>query len=574
MTLRTLTTYRFNATLRLVALLGSVLLGLSGCGETEERATSNTFFFNINTEPNALDPIQISQQASWWIGSQVYDGLVALDAEMNPIGAIAERWETSEDGLSWTFYLREDVRFADDPVFPDGVGRAVTAEDVRYSFERVCTPGSAGYWVFRGKVVGVEEYYDGRATDGGSTVDHVSGFEVVDDRTFTIRLREPFAPFLYLLTTPFCYIVPQEAVEAHGEDYTRRPVGTGPFRLASWDEGQQIVLTRNPHYWQKDQSGASLPYLDSVWVTFIGDPATEFGEFTGGNLDMITAIDPTFAERVLTEDGEGLQQEYAEYGLHTHPGMSIEYYGFTLDQSTPAGATSPFASELHLRKAMNYAIDRERISRFVLKGLATPAHHGPIPPSTPGFTGVEGYRYDPAKVAAHLDSAGYPGGAGLEPFEIQVSSSKQTTTVAEAIQEDLKKAGFDVSITPTEHSTHLAMADNGEVAIWRTSWLADYPHAENFMANFYSPYKKPNGPNRARYENRRVDSLYRAALAPGLSREQSNEIYAQMERIVLDDAPWIFLYYSRVHHLTQPWISGYVSTPLQTFDLTRVRKSS
>ena len=563
---------------RPATLILGILCGLStfviGCGDSEERSTSNTFFFNINTEPNSLDPIQISQQASWWIGGQIYEGLVALDTAMNPIGAVADRWETSEDGLVWTFHLRPDVRFADDPVFPDGKGRRVTADDIRYSFERVCSPGSAGYWVFRGKVVGVEEYYDAQVEGGGnSTVEHVAGFEVVDARTFVIRLREPFAPFLYLLTTPFCYIVPQEGPTAHGEDFPRNPVGTGPFRLVRWDEGQQIVLTRNANYYRIDESGTTLPYLDSVWVTFIGDPATEFSEFTGGNLDMITAIDPTFAERVLTGNGDSLQPEYAAYGLHSHPGMSIEYYGFTLDASTPAGATSPFASNLHLRKALNYAIDRERITRFVLKGLATPAHYGPIPPSTPGFTGVEGYRYDPAKVRAHLDSAGYPDGKGLGPFEIQVSSSKQTTTVAEAIQEDLKKAGFDVTIKPTEQSTHLAMADKGEVAIWRTSWLADYPHAENFMANFYSPYRKPNGPNRARYENARVDSLYRAALAPGLSRDEQEEIYAEMERIVLDDAPWIFLYYSRVHHLTQPWITGYQSTPLQTFDLTRVRKS-
>ena len=557
----------------LLLLLCGTAVGIVGCGGAEERSISNTFFFNINTEPNSLDPIQISQQASWWIGGQIYEGLVALDTAMNPIGAVADRWETSEDGLTWTFHIRPDVRFADSPVFPEGKGRAVTAEDIRYSFERVCTPGSAGYWVFRGKVIGVEEYYDARAEGSKSpAVEHVTGFEIIDDKTFVIRLREPFAPFIYLLTTPFCYIVPEEGVQAHGEDFQRNPVGTGPFRLVQWNEGQQIVMTRNANYYRIDESGTTLPYLDSIWVTFIGDPATEFTEFTAGNLDMITAIDPTFAERILTEDGSGLQDEYAGYGLHTHPGMSIEYYGFTLDPTTPAGAVSPFASNVHLRKALNYAVDRERISRFVLNGLATPAHHGPIPPSTPCFSGVEGYRYDPEKVRAHLDSAGFPNGEGLGPFEIQVSSSKQTTTVAEAIQEDLKKAGFKVSIKPTEQSAHLAMADQGEVAIWRTSWLADYPHAENFMANFYSPYRKPNGPNRSRYDNPTVDSLYLAALAPGLTRDEQKGIYARMERIVLDDAPWIFLYYSRVHHLTQPWITGYRSTPLQTFDLIRVRK--
>ena len=560
------------------AMLGLTLivsaLFVASCGESETRSESNTFFFNMPTEPNSLDPIEISQQASWWIGSQVYEGLVALDEDLNPVGAIAERWETSEDGLVWTFYIREGATFSDSDIFEGGKGRQVTAEDARRSFERVCTPGrSAGYWVFRGKVLGVEEFYDSRVADADNpSVESVAGFEVVDDMTFRITLREPFAPFINLLTTPFCYIAPVEGPEKLGEEFARNPVGSGPFRLTAWDEGQQIVLVRNSNYYLADESGTQLPLLDSVWVTFIADPSTEFSEFERGNLDLLTAIDATFAEQVLDQSGEGLGAGYDQYTLHTQPGMSIEYYGFTVDETTPAGKVSPFATNKHLRKALNYAIDRERITRFVLKGLATPANYGPIPPSTPGFAGVAGYSYDLEKMKEQLDSAGYPNGEGLGEFEIQVSSTKQTTSVAEVIQEDLRKAGFEVSIKPTEHRVHLEMADNGEVPIWRTSWLADYPHAENFMANFYTPYRKPNGPNRARYSNATVDSLYDAALAPGLSVEQSRDMYAEMERIVLEDAPWLFLYYSRVHHLTQPWVSGYRSTALQTFDLRRVSK--
>ncbi len=565
---------RASYTYALFTILLVVSLGTLGCGETETRSESNTFFFNISTEPNSLDPIEISQQASWWIGSQIHEGLVSVDADLNPVGALAESWETSADGLVWTFKLREDALFCDDPVFPDGKGRRVTAEDVRTSFERVCTPGrSAGYWVFRGKVKGVEEFYDSRVENRETpAVEHVEGFEVIDPTTFRITLSEPFAPFIYLLTTPFCYVVPTEGPETHGDEFTRNPVGAGPFKMVAWKDGEQLVLTKNQNYYGSDESGAPLPYLDTVWVSFIADPSTEFSEFERGNLDLLTSIDATFAEKVLDPGGEALTSEYNGYTLHTQPGMSIEYYGFTVDPATAAGSTSPFAENVHLRKALNYAIDRERITRFVLKGLATPATYGPIPPSTPGFTGVEGYSYDQEKVLAHLDSAGYPNGEGLGEFVIQVSSTKQTTSVAEVVQEDLRKAGFDVSIKPTEHRVHLEMADNGEVPIWRTSWLADYPHAENFMANFYSPYKKPNGPNRARYQNDEVDKLYRAALAPGLTQEQSNDIYREMERIVLDEAPWLFLYYSRIHHLTQPWVKGYVSTALQTFDLRRVTK--
>ncbi|MGE3800007.1 MAG: ABC transporter substrate-binding protein [Candidatus Kapaibacterium sp.] len=559
-----------------------LVLGLSatlliGCAGDSGRKDSNTFFFNMNSEPNSLDPIQISQQASWWIGEQIYDGLLTLDSNMDLAPALARSWETSEDGLTWTFHLRSDARFCDDPSFADGKGRPVTAEDVRYSFERVCTPGkSSGFWIFRGKVDGADEFYKSREnSENGNQVEHVVGFTVVDDSTFTITLTTPFSPFAYTLTTPFGYIVPREAVEKYGQDFFRNPVGTGPFRMTEWEPGRQIILVRNGNYYEQDEAGKPLPYLDSVVGSFKNDAATEFAEFQKGNLDLLTTIDPTFAGRILSEDGSKLSEEFSTYKLYSKPGMSVEYYGITLDPTTRAvKEDGRLAENVYLRRAINYGIDREKITSFVLKGQAIPAENGPIPPSTPGFTGVKGYSYNPDKAREMLDSAGYPNGDGLKPILLQVSNNQRTGSVAQAVMEDLKKLGIPVELRQTEHATHLKQADDGEVGFWRTSWLADYPHAENFMANFYGPYSKPAGPNRARYHNPKVDSLYLAAMNPALTKEGWSNLYGQMEEIVLQDAPWIFLYYSVVRHLTQPWIENYHPTPLQTFDLTRVRKNT
>ena len=569
-------TFSGSRFLSLFAVSLSALL-FAACAGESGRDVSNTFYFNMNSEPNSLDPIQISQQASWWIGEQIYDGLLSLDAGMNPAPAIARSWETSEDGLTWTFHLRSDVRFCDDPCFADGKGRKVTAGDVLYSFERVCTPGkSSGFWIFRGKVRGADEFYASRQEEGNAEpLPHVSGFAAVDDTTFTISLSTPFPPFAYTLTTPFCYIVPEEAVERYGTDFFRHPVGTGPFRMTEWEAGRDIVLVRNENYYERDEEGNPLPYLDSVVASFKTDASTEFAEFQKGNLDLLTQIDPTFAERVLSDDGSKLSEEFGTYKLYSQPGMSVEYYGITLDTTTRAvREDNRLAENVYLRRAINYAIDREKITRFVLKGLALPATNGPIPPSTPGFTGVEGYRYDPEMARLMLDSAGYPDGAGLQPLHLQVSNNQRTGSVAQAVKEDLKKVGIEIELKQVEHATHLKQADDGEIGFWRTSWLADYPHAENFMANFYGPYSKPAGPNRARYRNPAVDSLYEAALNPGLTKEEWSALYGEMERIVLRDAPWIFLYYSVVRHMTQPWIENYRPTPLQTFDLTRVRKNS
>lgn len=557
------------------ALLFSFLL--LSCGSANEKSASNTFFFNIVDPMKSLDPVQITQQSSWWIGEMVYAGLIGLDEKMQPIPKIARSWEVSPDGLVWTFHLRNDVRFGDDPCFPDGKGRIVTAADVRYSFERLCRPDvSRGFWIMRGKVEGADAYYNSRKDSGKTPVDVISGLEAADDTTFRIRLSEPFPPFLYMMATPFCYIVPKEAVEKYGQDFSAHPVGAGPFRLATWKPNQELVLVRNGNYFERDESGNALPYLDSVRVSFTGDPATVFAEFDNGNIDLVTTIDPAFAAKVLTDDGSALSPEYQQggYRLYALPAMSIDYYGFTLDTTLPGGKDSPFARNRYLRRAINYGIDRDRITKFVLKGLMIPAHNGPIPPSTPGFSGVKGYTYDPELARALLDSAGYPDGKGLPPFTLQLGNTPQTASVAEAVQEDLRKLGLEMVIKQVDFSTHLSTADEGKIPFWRTSWLADYPHAENFMANFYSPYFKPSGPNRARYNNPTVDSLYRAALKPGLTQQEWSAIYGQAERIVLDDAPWVFLYYSGIRHLTQPWIAGYSVDPLQRILLTRVRKGA
>lgn len=557
------------------ALLFSFLL--LSCGSANEKSESNTFFFNIVDPMKSLDPVQITQQSSWWIGEMVYAGLIGLDEKMQPIPKIARSWEVSPDGLVWTFHLRNDVRFGDDPCFPDGKGRIVTAADVRYSFERLCRPDvSRGFWIMRGKVEGADAYYNSRKDSGKTPVDVISGLEAADDTTFRIRLSEPFPPFLYMMATPFCYIVPKEAVEKYGQDFSAHPVGAGPFRLATWKPNQELVLVRNGNYFERDEGGNALPYLDSVRVSFTGDPATVFAEFDNGNIDLVTTIDPAFAAKVLTDDGSDLSPEYQQggYRLYALPAMSIDYYGFTLDTTLPGGKDSPFARNRYLRRAINYGIDRDRITKFVLKGLMIPAHNGPIPPSTPGFSGVKGYTYDPELARALLDSAGYPDGKGLPPFTLQLGNTPQTASVAEAVQEDLRKLGLEMVIKQVDFSTHLSTADEGKIPFWRTSWLADYPHAENFMANFYSPYFKPSGPNRARYNNPTVDSLYRAALKPGLTQQEWSAIYGQAERIVLDDAPWVFLYYSGIRHLTQPWIAGYSVDPLQRILLTRVRKGA
>jgi oligopeptide transport system substrate-binding protein len=234
----------------------------------------------IRGNPSSLDPVRMNSKVEDDIGSNIFDKLVENNSKLELIPELAKTWEISADGMTYTFHLRTDVFFHDDSCWPGGKGRKMNAGDVKYSYERVCNPKTltSGYWVFQDIVQGANEYFEavGKTTpqpppsSGGG----VAGFQVIDDSTFVVHLTKPFAPFLEHLTTSFGYIVPHEAIEHYGKDFFQHPVGTGAFRFAHWMPDQEILLTRNPNYWEFDSSGNRLPLLDEVKFTLIKDDKT------------------------------------------------------------------------------------------------------------------------------------------------------------------------------------------------------------------------------------------------------------------------------------------------------------
>lgn len=547
---------------------------LWSCGESPSATSTGAFFYNEFEDLNSLDPARINNRAAWWIGNQIYVGLVTLDSSMNPVPQLARSWEVSEDGKTWRFHLRSDVRFGDDPCFVGGKGRPMTASDVAYSFQRICDPATAstGFWVFRGKVAGAEEFFSSRKNNDPAGPSTVSGFRAVDDTTFELELVEPFAPMLPLLSIPYCFVVPREGIEKYGAEYLRHPVGGGPFRLAHWTQGQSLLLTRNANYFERDANGTPLPYLDSVVVSFIKDKKSEFTEYESGRLDAISTIDPTLLDRIFDEKGN-LTGAFSGHSLYQIPSMSIEYYAFMLDSTTEGGKGSPFIGNRQLRQAINYAIDREALARYVLRGQGVPAANGPIPPGTPGFSGVRGYTFDRDLARRLLDSAGYPAGRGLPEISLQISEGAKNLMVAQAIQDQLKAIGVQTRITQVAPPQHREMVANSKVGFWRANWMADYPDGENFLILFYSKYGSPSGSNTTHFSDPRVDDLYRKALDPRLPIAERSRLYGEAERIILDQAPWVLLYHSKVQRLTRPGVSGYRVDPLDRLMLASVRKA-
>lgn len=565
------TIYR-SLTIGIVVTVLSITLGACK-SDKGDGGSPNAFRYNVTDGIGTLDPALSGQIASIWAGTQLYNGLVELDTALNVVPSVAKSWSVDSTGLVWTFTLRPDVYFHENAAFGGDKTRKVVASDVKYSFERVMNAKtkSTGLWVFRERILGASEYHK-RSTNGNAG--EVEGIKVLNDSMVSITLVKPFAPFLSILTMPYCWIVPREAVEKYGDDFFKNPVGTGPFMLSAWQPDIKMVFKRNPKYFKKDASGAQLPYLEEVAISFMRDSKTEFMEFEKGSLDMVTNIDPAFSPSVLSAEGN-LQGKYKAYNLLKAPALSIEYYGILLDETLEAGKASPLSKNKLLRQALNYAVNREQLVRYILRGKGISATNGVLPPTMPGFSkDVRGYSYDPQKARQLLAQAGYPNGKGLPKLIVQLGNSQTTGQVAEAIQQQWKEIGVNLEIRQVDFPQHLDMVRNSKLMLWRTNWSGDYPDPENFLALFYSANHSPGGPNTTHIRNTRLDSLYTAALNPLLSPVQRYALYNGMEHIILDEAPWIFLYYNAIQRLVQPSVKGLTVDGSDRLVLETVRKEA
>ncbi len=555
-----------------IAIISCLFIVSCGGHRASDEQSLTSFTYNEPDGIASLDPAVASYQAATWANTHVFNGLVELDTNLGIAPCIASSWEVDDAGRRWTFHLRTDVWFHTDACFGSDSTRRVTAEDVRYSIERICDARtkSTGLWAFRSRIVGADVFHQhSRAGRSG----HISGITVVDDSTITITLTEPFAPFLAVLTMPYGSIVPKEAVERYGADFGQHPVGTGPFRFERWVPDVELTLARNERYFKVDTRGKRLPYLTSVHITFLRDVKNEFLEFTRGRYDVVSSVDGSFAPSVYDVDGT-LKPPYTKFRIHRAAAHSIEYYGIMLDTTYPAARAVPLASQRLLRQALNYAIDRHRIVTYVLHGRGIPAHHGVLPPTMPGFSDtVRGYQYDADRARDLLAQAGYPYGKGLPQLLLQLGNNPRTASVAEAIQEMWREIGVKVELRQVDFPQHLSQVRSGELAMWRTSWMGDYPDPENFLALFTSQNFSPSGPNTTHTRRADLDDLYTRALSPKLTFSERAALYHEMERIVLEESPWIFLYHDVLIRLTQPNVQGFLLDGSGRLLLERVYKT-
>lgn len=519
---------------------------LFSCTKKESKYTDNQVFrYNEHSNITSLDPAFAKDQRNIWAVNQLYNGLVALDDSLQVQPSIAKSWIISEDGKTYQFELRNDVLFHKHKLFGKDSTRKVIAKDFEYSFNRLLDKNVA--------------------SPGGWVLQNVANFKAENDSTFTINLKQPFPPFLGLLAMKYCSVVPKEAVDYFGNEFRANPVGTGPFHFKLWVENTKLVLRKNPLYFEKDVKGNQLPYLESVAVTFLPDKQSEFLQFIQGNIDFMKSLDASYKDDILNTDGT-LKEKYAsKINMQTGAYLNTEYLGIYLDGE----GEYPTKSKL-IRQAINYGFDREKMIKFLRNGIGSPATSGFIPKGLPSFNNQKGYSYKPEKAKKLV--AQYQRETGNENPQITVTTNNNYLDLCEFIQRELQKIGIDTKVDVIPPSTLRQGKANGKLPIFRASWIADYPDAENYVSLFYSKNFTPNGPNYTHFKNEFFDTLYEQSIKE-VDVKKRYRLYQKMDSILIAEAPIVPLYYDEVIRFTQKNVIGLGINPIDLLDLKRVQKN-
>ena len=511
------------------------------CAHPPEIDSNSVFRYNEYRNVTSLDPAFARNPQNIWPINQLFNGLVQLDSTLSIQPEIAKHWSLNKEGTTYTFVLRDDVYFHPSPHFGRQKTRKVVAQDFVYSFDRLLDPqlASPGRWVMQ----------------------QVAHYEALNDSVFQIELKNPFPAFLGLLSMRYCAVVPQEAASL--EDFRKNPIGTGPFYFKRWEENVKLVLRRNPNYFEQDSKGQKLPYLEAIAIQFIPDIQSEFMLFLQGKLDFINSIDATYKDQLLNPQGNLRPKYESQFVMQKGPYLNTEYIGFNLEaKNTPI-------EDIRIREALNIGFNRASMIAYLRNNIGTPAKKGFIPKGLAGSSQTD-FIYDPVKaralVAAHKEEYG-------DPSPIRIATDANYVDLCEFLQSELEKIGLSIQIDIMPTATLRQAKSKGQLELFRASWIADYPDAENYLSLFYSKNFSPNGPNYTHYANAQFDALYEQAVQT-LAEPMRVERYQKMDSLALSSFPLMPLYYDEVVRFTQKKITGIPLNPINVLDLKRAQKKT
>lgn len=512
----------------LLYLLLFPLLITVGCHRSVEGRLPGHLYLRLNGNPTTLDPALITDVQGGGISAKLFNGLVRFNENLDLVPDIAHSWKLSADQVTYTFRLRRDVRFSN--------GRKITAQDFKFSFERVLTPATKAplTWVLD-RIEGAHDFIAGKTAT-------VSGIHVVNNYTLELKLQQPFGPFLSLLAMTAAYVVPREDVERLGQDFGTRPVGSGPYVLAEWKHGQHIILAARDDYFE------GKPKLNGVFYRIIPEDLTAVLEFETGRLDVLQV--PASEYRRYTTDPVWRDRVYGK------PGLNSYYLGLN--------CTRPPFNDIRVRHAMNMAVDRKHLLNTVFEKRGVLAA-GPIPPGLWKNTVLPenrtGYSYDPDKARKLISEAGATG----KTIKIFITADPEVLDIIEVVQGYLAAVGLNAEIVQLDWSAFKHAVNEGEPDAFWLSWWADYPDPENFLFPlFHSGSVGPSG-NRTRCIDPELDRLIDVAQQT-VDERPRYRLYRQAEDRIIRNAPWLFMWHKADYFVVQPWVTDFKIYPIYSID--------
>lgn len=509
------------------------------------------FRYNEHKNIGSLDPAFSKDLADIWATHQLFNGLVQMDDQLNVKPCIAKNWVVTDSARTYTFSLRNDVYFHKHHLFGTSTSssnqdstRTVNASDFEYSFnrlkdEKLASPGS---WVLK----------------------KVESYAALNDSTFQIKLKQSFPAFLGLLTMKYCSVVPKEIVEHYGSDFRSHPIGTGPFKFKRWEENIKLVFRRNNNYFETDEKGKQLPYLEAVAITFLPDKQSEFLQFAQGNIDFVSGLDASYKDEILTAEGK-LKALYAnDVNMIRGPYLNTEYLAFFMETEVEE------IQALKLRQAINLGFDRTKMITYLRNGIGIPATGGFIPKGLPGFDDSIGFTYQPEKAKQLVLE--FKSDTGISNPEVTLTTTSNYLSFCEFIQREIEKIGINVNVDVIPASSLKDAKANGQLDFFRASWIADYPDAENYLSLYYSKNFAPNGPNYTHFSNKEFDTMYEASYLETDPEIRAN-LYAKMDALVMRTAPIVPMFYDEVVRFTRKEIKGLGLNATNLLELKAVHKN-
>jgi oligopeptide transport system substrate-binding protein len=541
---------------------------------------ADSALYGIGGDFKGFDPVDSGDVESADQVCRVYEGLLEyayLDRPYRAIPRLAESLpEVSTDGLAYTFKIKQGVRFQDDPCFPSGKGRALTAEDFVYSFKRILDPKleSQGDWIFINHVLGAQDW-----AKAGDARAPLPGFQALDPATFQIRLVKPYPQLLWVLTMPYAFAIPHEAVEYYGGNFRNHPVGTGPYRLKSWRRNYRIEYERNPTFSGQNypdtgepadreagllaDAGKPLPLLDRIVEYDVNEFYTAWQMFLGGQT-YNSGINKDYFEKVITPQ-LGLSDSLKKKNIRLYkvPELATWYIGFNMLDPIVGQSSNSAENDHHreLRQAIATAIDVEKYIAVITNGRYL-AGNTPIPPGVLGHADKPyPYKFDLTRAKQLLAQAGYPDGHDAQGHPLRLTmimpgaGSTDVRQQADFFTEELHALGIDFTVQQLTFTEYLRREHDGETQVFFAGWVIDYPDAQNFLQLFYGPNKSP-GVNGTNYQNPEFDRLYERILPMPESPERT-ALYEKMADMVNTDCAWALIGYPLAYGLFQPWFQDY-----------------